>query len=676
MICKNNPENFKGGKINSFLHVWEELFKDEWVLSHVEGVKVNFDENNFIPEKKEINFPPSIKMAIYKEVQTLLEKEVITLVKDTEGQIISNVFVREKKDGAFRVILNLKNFNKCLDKIHFKMESLRNAINLMTQDCFFASIDLKDAYFSVNIHPDSRKYFRFRFLGELYEFKGLPQGYKDSPRIFTKLTRPILGLLRKKGHSLVGYIDDFMIKANTKEQCVKSVVETGRNFDDLGFTVHPKKSVLSPKQQIEFLGFVLNSVKMQVSVSDEKAEDVKSKISEFLLQEVRTIRDFAVIIGILVALNPGVWIGPLFWRRLEIEKSMWLKAYKGNFDREFPLSETAKEDLNWWLNNVQKYPVEVVKASPSLTLTTDASLDGWGAVRGEISTGGHWTMEEKSCHINVLELKAVLFGIKALCKDEKSITVRVQTDNSTTKACINRIGSAREACNSVTRLLWLWCLERNIMLEAVHLPGVENVEADSESRKSRGIEWMLDKEIFSELEKILGPFELDLFASRISHQLDRYVSWLPDPGAWGIDAFTLDWDIKGIYCFPPFCLISLVLSRLVQQKATMTLIAPMWPQQVWYPQLLEKLIEVPVILPCRERLVTNPVTNRAMNNVTLRLMACTISGDSLKQKVFREKLGIFSAQHGERTQRRLIMYTLGNGQYSVTFKDSMWWILM
>ena len=94
------------------------------------------------------------------------------------------------------------------------------------------------------------------------------------------------------------------------------------------------------------------------------------KISEFLLQEVRTIREFAVIIGILVALNPGVWIGPLFWRRLEIEKSFWLKAYKGNFDRNIPLSETAKEDLNWWLNNVQKYPVKVVKALPSLTLTT------------------------------------------------------------------------------------------------------------------------------------------------------------------------------------------------------------------------------------------------------------------------------------------------------------------
>ena len=78
------------------------------------------------------------------------------------------------------------------------MESLNNAINLMTQDCFFASIDLKDAYFSVSIDEDSRKFFRFRFQGVLYEFKGLPQGYKHSPRIFTKLCKPILGFWERK----------------------------------------------------------------------------------------------------------------------------------------------------------------------------------------------------------------------------------------------------------------------------------------------------------------------------------------------------------------------------------------------------------------------------------------------------------------------------------------------
>ena len=68
------------------------------------------------------------------------------------------------------------------------MESIVNdAINLMTEGCFFGSIDLKDTYFSVNIREESIKIFRFRFNDFLYQFIGLPQGYKYLPRIFTKV---------------------------------------------------------------------------------------------------------------------------------------------------------------------------------------------------------------------------------------------------------------------------------------------------------------------------------------------------------------------------------------------------------------------------------------------------------------------------------------------------------
>ena len=118
-------------------------------------------------------------------------------------------------------------------------------------------------------------------------------------------------------------------------------------------------------------------------------------------------------------------IGPLFWRRLEIEKAVWLKKYKGYFDQVIPISDIVREDLFWWIENVQAYPKKVHMTSPSVTLTTDASLEGWGAVRENYKTGGNWTTEEKNSHINVLELKAVLFGLKALCGDVNSTTIKI-----------------------------------------------------------------------------------------------------------------------------------------------------------------------------------------------------------------------------------------------------------
>ena len=82
------------------------------------------------------------------------------------------------------------------------MESIVNdAVNLMTEGCFFGSIDLKDAYFSVNIREESKKFFRFRFNNILYQFIGLPQGYIDSPGNFIKVMLPALKTLRKKAIS-------------------------------------------------------------------------------------------------------------------------------------------------------------------------------------------------------------------------------------------------------------------------------------------------------------------------------------------------------------------------------------------------------------------------------------------------------------------------------------------
>ena len=634
-------------------------------MENVKGVKVTQSVHFDIQDRKEIRFPPLIKDKIEKEISALLSKQVIEAVDDTEGQVISNVFVRSKKDGSYRVILNLREFNKCLDKVHFKMESLNNAINLMTQDCFFASIDLKDAYFSVNIHEDSRKFFRFRFQGVLYEFKGLPQGFKHSPRIFTKLCKPILGFLRKKGHSLVGYIDDFVIKANTKKECFKSLQETGNTFDKLGFTVHPSKSVVEPVQEIEFLGFVLNSVKMQVSVSDDKASNVISSIQKFLKADQVTIRDLAKIVGTLVALNAGVWIGPVFWRRLEIEKAIWLKVYKGNFDQVILISDVVKEDLRWWIENIQKFPSKVLKDSVSVVLTTDASLEGWGAVLDDVVTGGDWSSEEKSCHINVLELKAVLFGLKSLCDNCKGMTIQVRTDNSTTMACINRKGSAKEMCNAIARLIWIWCLEKDNKIVAVHLPGTLNVDADKESRRKRYPEWVLNRDVFCALNKVMGPFSVDLFASRTAHQLDKYVSWKPDPGAWKIDAFSFDWTDEKMYCFPPFCMLSLILARIRMQKATLTIIAPQWPKQVWFPTLLEMLVDIPLKLPMLKDIVLDPATGKNMRNAKLKLMAFKVSGNCLEVRRFREKQETLFVPGGKIIQRSRTMCFSGNGQFSV-----------
>ena len=81
-----------------------------------------------------------------------------------------------KKDGTHRVILNLQDFNKHVFYHHFKIDSLNTIVKLVDKNCFMASIDLKDAYYSIPIRKEDRKYLSFFWDGNFYRFTCLPNG--------------------------------------------------------------------------------------------------------------------------------------------------------------------------------------------------------------------------------------------------------------------------------------------------------------------------------------------------------------------------------------------------------------------------------------------------------------------------------------------------------------------
>lgn len=197
-------------------------------------------------------------------IDKFLETGVIEKTKHSEGEYISNIFVRPKKDGSYRLILNLKHLNQFVEYHHFKMENLKSAITLMSPNCYMATIDLKDASYSVSIDKDNRKYLRFTWNNQLFQFTCLPNGLSSAPRIFTKLMKPVYSTLRCKGFENVGYIDDTYLKGRTFHDCEVNITNTVKLFRDC-LTLNMAKSVLIPTQCITFLGFVLNSNEMTVS---------------------------------------------------------------------------------------------------------------------------------------------------------------------------------------------------------------------------------------------------------------------------------------------------------------------------------------------------------------------------------------------------------------------------
>ena len=97
-----------------------------------------------------------------------------------------------------------------------------------------ASVDLKDAYYSLPIHTSHQKYLKFVWMGQLYQFTVLPNGLSSGPRMFTKILKAPFSHLRKLGHVIVGYLDDSLIIGQTSQSTIQAVNDTATVLNQLG----------------------------------------------------------------------------------------------------------------------------------------------------------------------------------------------------------------------------------------------------------------------------------------------------------------------------------------------------------------------------------------------------------------------------------------------------------
>jgi hypothetical protein len=114
---------------------------------------------------KPLKFTAIEHEAAQSEVEKFIQKQIIERVNEN---FVITLFIQTfscgpKKDGYFRIILNLKKLNEFVDNFHFKMETLMSALSLIRPNCWFSSLDIKDAYYSVKIHSSSRPFLRFQW---------------------------------------------------------------------------------------------------------------------------------------------------------------------------------------------------------------------------------------------------------------------------------------------------------------------------------------------------------------------------------------------------------------------------------------------------------------------------------------------------------------------------------
>jgi len=653
------------GRTTLFRDAWANITNDPFVLSTIAGVKLVFNSHPVRASMpRDFGMSDDEKRLVDKEIQGMIEKGAVIEVQPCEGQFVSNIFLRPKKNGSMRPIINLKKLNAFVITPHFKMEHLLSFLPFIRHNMFLTSLDLKDAYFSIPIDTRFRKYLRFTWQGRLFEFTCLCFGLSSAPYVFTKVMKPVFSQLRREGICSSYYIDD-SIYANLDSNV--AVAHTSRALtllESLGFTVNLKKSSLTPSRVLTHLGFVINTETMTVSLPDEKVLRLKAACAELLANPHTTVRKLAQVIGLIVSSFLAVRYGRLHYRQLEF------------FTRE----------LSWWVQNVESNNGRGISSilglmRNDLSVFTDASMLGWGAALVDKDTNkvlkecsGEWSLTEKGFHINVLELKAIQLAL--LCFEPLlAKEVLVHCDNTTAVSYVNKFGGSHSSqLNSISIEIWDWCIARNLNLQAVHVAGSDNLLADSLSRSFpvSNTEWSLDSQVFLRLSAVFGRPDVDLFASRLNHKLPVYFSWKPDPGSAFCDAFRAPWEGIFGFAFPPFNQIARTLYKLEHEEALILLVCPYWPSQPWFPHLCSLLVARPVRLPSCLSLLRCPVTRTPHPLLPrLQLIACLLSRSQQWQVDCQRRLSPSLRLAGQHLPSTVTLLPSSDGLRFVLGKDKL-----
>ena len=473
-------------------------------------------------------------------------------------------------------------------------------------------LDLKDAYLTVPIAKEYWSLLAFQVHSyTLMQFRCLPFGLCTAPFVFSKVTKPIAQFLRQLGIHLIVYLDDLLLAAPSKDLLLQNLSTVIWLFISLGFLINIPKSVTTPSHCLEVLGFMVDTESITISLPIHKVQAIQKVAAQLLHQEPIIVKDLAQMIGVLVATKPAVHTGALHYRALQDLKIQALRRHP-SYQKPAQLTQEAKSDLQWWIVSLPLHCLNpIVKPEATLTIESDASNSGWGKTCHRVRTGGRWTSLEVQEHINYLELKAAFLALQSFLKGRSNMAVLIRSDNRTAIAYLNKMGSPTRSHLCLLSLeIWEWSLEHHIMPHAEYLAGKDNIIADWESRHHDSSDWQLLPSVFEAINNLLGLFTIDLFASRTNAQLPVYYSWKPDPQARMVDAFSISWLQECPYMFPPFSMIGKTLMKICQEELKFAcLIAPAWPAQVWYPQLLKMLVRNPVLLPLEQDLLLDPLLN-------------------------------------------------------------------
>ena len=293
-----------GARLQRFWEAWEGRSVDPWVVSVLRrGYQLPF-LNHRLPPLSPLpkEFPSYLgseekTLALQGEVKDMLNKQAIERVQHWDPGFYNRLFLVPKQGGTWRPVLDVSKLNKFVTKTKFSMETAQTVREAIGREDWMVTLDMKDAYFHIPIHPLSRRYLRFTFHGQVYQFKAMCFGLSTAPQVFTRVIAPVSKIVHLAGFRIILYLDDWLILAKSREEMARAIQFIMNLVAELGININLEKSALVPTQSITYLGMLIDSLNFWVSPSERRWQGAFQTFRKCLSSDQMPARSWLKMLG-------------------------------------------------------------------------------------------------------------------------------------------------------------------------------------------------------------------------------------------------------------------------------------------------------------------------------------------------------------------------------------------
>ena len=334
--------------------------------------------------------PPSQYHKLREVLDVMEEKEII---RKSTSEYASPLVLVWKKNGDLRICTDFRWLNKRTLKDAHPLPHQADCLAALGGNCLFSTMDLTSGFYNMPLHEDDRKYSAFTTPMGLYEYNRLPQGLCNSPGSFMRMMTSIFG--DQNYLSLLCYLDDLLVFAPNEETALLRLEMVFSRLRGHNLKLAPKKCFFL-RRSVKFLGHIVDEA--GVSTDPSKVENIAKMTSADLMEpdgvtpSQKSIRSFLGMVNYYQHFVPrySVIAKPLF----ELLKGAQRKGglhKKRLSNKKLYASDWTSEQEQAFESLKSSLVRSVVLAHPDFTrpflLSTDASLDGIGAVLSQVQEG-------------------------------------------------------------------------------------------------------------------------------------------------------------------------------------------------------------------------------------------------------------------------------------------------